>query len=218
MDLSDYQKAIDTSTFFVSKGNVETALEVIQEAFRILYLEKETDGLQEPGYHEIETLLTKKYLALKAKQEKLQKRQMYFKTFIHTLVVCLVIFSFMFVGSFFIKNYITNVSTNITDTITDRLESKIKAKLTPEKIFKKASTFYGSLNILTKLKIVAIIKQDPELFYQLGLMQEKKGDIDNAIKKLEWARYLKPDNVKFNKKLEALKKYAPSDTTQTTKD
>jgi tetratricopeptide (TPR) repeat protein len=218
MDVSDYQKAIDTSSFFVSKGKVETALEVIQEAFRILYLEKETDEPEEkPEYDKIETLLTKKYLALKLKQEKLQKRQTYFRTFMHTLVVCLVISSFMIVGSFFIKNAFVN----ITDTITDRLESRVLAKLTPDKTFKKALkvlSFYGSLDKFTQLKIVANIKQDPELFYQLGLMQEKNGDIDDAIRKLEWALYLMPDSAKFNKKLEGLKQKLVSKSAQTTKD
>lgn len=214
MDLSDYQKAIDTSAFFVSKGNVETALKVVQEALKILYLEKETDELEDESKHdEIEILLTKKYLAIKAEQEKLQKRHTYFRTFIHTTVVCLVILVFMFIGSRFAKKY----TIEITDTVTNRLENKIKSKLSPEKLIEKAKTFYGNLDKMKKLKILAVIKQNPELFYQLSLMQEKNGNIDNAISKLEWALYLSPDNAKFKKKLKDLNKKLLSNSDQKSK-
>ena len=42
MDKAIFQTAIDTSVFLASKGKIELALEAVEEALKILYLEKET--------------------------------------------------------------------------------------------------------------------------------------------------------------------------------
>ena len=203
MDMLKYQKAIDTSTFLVSKGNIEIALKLIQETLRILYLEKETDESEDDGIHdEMEILLTKKYLALKAEQEKFQRGNEYFRTFIHTSIVCLVVLSFLGAGSYFM----TGVVINKTSMAMNKLENRIHAILQPDRILMRAKEFYDNMDYVTKLKIVAAIKQDPELFYRAGLIHLEEENISSAITQFERALNMSPDNTKFKNKLEQVKK------------
>ena len=59
MDMSTFQTTIDTSVFLASKGKIELALQVVEEAIKILYLEKETDESLENEKYVFDELISK---------------------------------------------------------------------------------------------------------------------------------------------------------------
>ena len=59
MDMSTFQTTIDTSVFLASKGKIELALQVVEEAIKILYLEKETDESLENEKYVFDELINK---------------------------------------------------------------------------------------------------------------------------------------------------------------
>ena len=141
-----------------------------------------------------EHLLTRKYLALKSSLDHSRQRK---KEYTDTAVKSL-IFSVIFFVIFGIT-FVTTIQF-IAKGVTQDAILRAKGAATVEWRNVKDKI----LDNFTFHKIFAFYHKDGRLFYNLGLMYEKKGMLENAILQFQWASIMEPNNDNYKRKLRML--------------